>query len=191
MEQRKNTTSPSHNTGLNSRTFSVKGNCRLLEPHVCIWLEVSVVSEQLQSHFSEPWTRPSHELSYWEQRFSSASLLLGIKRLHKAFSCDCDANLMRQSRPRPRLHDNFAPASPHSVRHNGHVCRQGNNTTKSFKMLSGYVCNGTGLFKIWLIAFTDNSKVLWVLLAVWIVGSNLDSSETTSDQSSRALVPFS
>lgn len=46
-------------------------------------------------------------------------------------------------------------------------------------------------FKIWLIAFTDNSKVLWVLLAVWIVGSNLDSSETTSDQSSRALVPFS
>ena len=80
----KNTTSPSHNTGLNSRTFSVKGNCRLLGCMCAYGWEVSAVSEQLYSLHNEPWTRPSHGLSHREQRFSSASLLLGIKRLHKA-----------------------------------------------------------------------------------------------------------
>lgn len=81
---------------------------------------------------------------------------------------------MRQSRPRPRLHDNFPLASPHSVRLNGHVCRQGNNTKQDLRL---DVCNGGGPSNAWLIASADNSQVFWVLLAVCFVGSNLDSSD--------------
>lgn len=39
------------------------------------------------------------------------------------------------------------------------------------------MCNGTGLYKIWLIASADNSQVFWVLSAVCFVGSNLGSSD--------------
>lgn len=39
------------------------------------------------------------------------------------------------------------------------------------------MCNGTGLYKIWLIASTDNGQVFWVLSAVCFVGSNLGSSD--------------
>lgn len=35
--------------------------------------------------------------------------------------------------------------------------------------------NSTGLYKIWLIASTNNSEMFWVLLAVCFVGSNLGS----------------
>lgn len=42
-----NTTYPSHNTRLNSRTFSVKGNCRLLGCMCAYGWEVSAVSQQL------------------------------------------------------------------------------------------------------------------------------------------------
>lgn len=176
MELGKNTTSPSHNTGLNSRTFSVKGNCRLLGCMCAYGWEVSAVSEQLYSLSNKPWTRPSRELSHWEQRFSSASVLLGIKRLDKALPvivmptwCGnqgrVHACMTISLRPVHILSDLMATYADKEI------------TQNKILRCSLDVCNGRGLHKVWLIASADNSQAFWVLLAVCFVWSNLESSD--------------